>query len=84
MRALAFHQCVPGSIIIFIVIIIIIQDYIKYGTGGITSLFRRNAVKDCTPVSLNRALLRLSITPVRVHMNVVPRSTGNTNSGTEN
>ena len=59
-------------------------SYIKYGTGGITSLFRLNAVKDCTPVSLNRALFRLSITPVRVHMNVVPRSTGNTNSGTEN
>ena len=33
-------------------------------TGGITSLFRLNVVKDCTSVSLNHALLRLIITPV--------------------
>ena len=33
-------------------------------TGGITSLFRLNVVKDCTPVSLNQTLLRLIITPV--------------------
>ena len=33
-------------------------------TGGITSLFRLNVVTDCTPVSLNQALLRLIITPV--------------------
>ena len=32
-------------------------------TGGITS-FRLNVVKDCTPVSLNHALLRLVITLV--------------------
>ena len=33
-------------------------------TGDITSLFRPNVVKDCTPVSLNHALLRLIITSV--------------------
>ena len=33
-------------------------------TGGITSLFRLNVVKDCTLVSLNHALCRLIITPV--------------------
>ena len=33
-------------------------------TGGTTSLFRLNVVKDCTPVSMNHALLRLIITPV--------------------
>ena len=83
MRALAFHQCVPGSIIIFIIVIVIIIIILILNMELVV-LFRLNAVKDCTPVSLNRALLRLSITPVRVHMNVVPRSTGNTNSGTEN
>ena len=46
-------------------------------TGGITSLFRLNVVKDCTPVSLNHALLRLIITPVslditQVSLNIAP------------
>ena len=48
-------------------------------TGGITSLFRLhvNAVEDCTPVSLNCALVRLIITPVslditQVSLNNVP------------
>ena len=41
-------------------------------TGSITSLFRLlNEVKDCTPVSLNHALLRLSITPVRLDITQV-------------
>ena len=69
MRAPAFHQCVPGSIIIFIIVIAII--IIKYGTDGITSLLGLNAVKDCTPVSLNRPLLRLSITPVSLDITQV-------------
>ena len=41
------------------------------GTGGITLLFRLNAVKDCTPVSLNRALVRLNITPVSLDITQV-------------
>ena len=40
-------------------------------TGGITSLFRLNVVKECTPVSLNRALIRLSITPVSLDITQV-------------
>ena len=40
-------------------------------TGGITSLFRLNVVKDCTLVSLNHALLRLIITPVSLDITQV-------------
>ena len=40
-------------------------------TGGITSLFRLNVVKECTPVSLNRALVRLNITPVSLDITQV-------------
>ena len=40
-------------------------------TGGITSLFRLNVVKDCISVSLNHALLRLIITPVSLDITQV-------------
>ena len=40
-------------------------------TGGITSWFRLNVVKDCTLVSLNHALLRLIIIPVSLDITQV-------------
>ena len=40
-------------------------------TGGITSLFRLNVVKDCTLVSLKHALCRLIITPVSLDITQV-------------
>ena len=40
-------------------------------TGGITSLFRINVVKDCTPVSLNHALVRLNVTPASLDITQV-------------
>ena len=43
---------------------VLIEGLDNNETGGIISLFRLNVVKDCTPVSLNQALLRLIITPV--------------------
>ena len=44
--------------------IVLIRGLYNNKTGGITLLFRLNVVTDCTPVSLNQALLRLIITPV--------------------
>ena len=74
-RALASHQCVSGSIIIIIAIVIaiIIIFLILTKLSGITSLFRLhiNAVKDCTPVSLNCALVRLNISPVSLDITQV-------------
>ena len=43
---------------------VLIRGLYNNETGGIATLFRPNVVKDCTPVSLNQALLRLIITPV--------------------
>ena len=40
-------------------------------TGGITSLFRLNVVKDCTPVSQSQALVKLNITPVSLDITQV-------------
>ena len=46
------------------------HSYIN-GTGGITSLFRLNVVKECTPVSKNHALVRLNIIPVSLEITQV-------------
>ena len=50
--------------------VLIRRSYINE-TGGITSLFRLNVVKDCTLVSLNHALLRLIIIPVSLDITQV-------------
>ena len=76
MRGLASHQCVLGSIITIIVIVIVLIIIILILTElvvlhCITLFFRLNAVKDCTPVSLNRALVRLNITPVSLDITQV-------------
>ena len=58
------HQILAG---------VLIQRSYMYDneTGGITSLFRLNVVKDCTLVSVNHALLRLIITPVSLDITQV-------------
>ena len=49
--------------------VLILGSYINE-TGGTTSLFRLNVVKDCTPVSLNHALLRLIIVSITKCLNL--------------